>query len=621
MINSKYFFERNLIRIGLGLGFFIVISVTLNLLNIPLDWRIFLLLSSIIPLFVLLRNIKINKLNKFNVNLKKIKISELIVLLIFIISLYMYSGGAFKYPYLENNDSWDMAFSSKYIAIEKIAYEPDNYDFTYLEPYPPGYSILMGILHQTSSSISWTLKFFNGLIISLGLVFFYLFAKRFTGNNKGALFSMFVLAAIPSYFTHNIWATTLGVMLFFPLMYCLEMIDKDKKWVIPGAITWAAMLLVQPSLPIKFIILIGIYIIIKSIIKKEILKYHVVSILCGFILSLTWWFNQTHILFLMRIQKYIVNNDTTINLFGSLKNLSVNEFSIWMPYRLKDFLIAKVNGGLTDFLFKGSLVDEYLGGTVIHIGLGLFVSLIVVLSLFVIIRRHKNILNQEQQWIQITVLWFIFGLMGVNGIPYIIPINFVAFRFWIVFAISVALLCPLGLIVSNRLAKVLHVSKKIMILIIILGIVLTSGYQKFSLNTSSNWPYADAWSSREEAKGNLWLKTLPTNTKVFPYLTNHHYFNDRFVIGLDKYSCAWCDNIVEFRKDIINKNLDELYNFLKSENYEYIIISEMSYKIIDDQISKEESKETIDRILKEIRESSKFSKSYKTKDVEIFRVN
>ena len=43
--NSENFLERNLMRIGIGLGIFIVLAALLNMLHIPLDWKIFLILS------------------------------------------------------------------------------------------------------------------------------------------------------------------------------------------------------------------------------------------------------------------------------------------------------------------------------------------------------------------------------------------------------------------------------------------------------------------------------------------------------------------------------------------------------------------------------------------------
>mgnify|MGYP001563738973 FL=1 len=53
---SENFLERNLMRIGIGLSFFIVIGLLLNLLHIPLGWRVFILIGIIICSIYVLRN-------------------------------------------------------------------------------------------------------------------------------------------------------------------------------------------------------------------------------------------------------------------------------------------------------------------------------------------------------------------------------------------------------------------------------------------------------------------------------------------------------------------------------------------------------------------------------------
>ena len=79
----------------------------------------------------------------------------------------------------------------------------------------------------------WTLKFFNALIISLGILFFFFAAKRFTNNKRVALISTAVLAFIPSFLSHFIWAHALIPILAIVALYCFERIRKDWKWMFP----------------------------------------------------------------------------------------------------------------------------------------------------------------------------------------------------------------------------------------------------------------------------------------------------------------------------------------------------------------------------------------------------
>ena len=101
-------------RIGIGLGVLPILGIFLNLLHIPLDWKIFLLLSLIMPCYYIIKNKKIVtpslKLTKSNINIT-------IVLIIFLLTLFMYEKGAFTYDYLEDDDPWHHSQSVKYISM------------------------------------------------------------------------------------------------------------------------------------------------------------------------------------------------------------------------------------------------------------------------------------------------------------------------------------------------------------------------------------------------------------------------------------------------------------------------------------------------------------------------
>jgi len=124
--NSENFFERNLMRMGIGLGVIPILGVFLNFLHIPLHWIVFLLLSIAIPIYSLLK--KKDKLTEITFpkpNLLKIKKSNLyiaVVFILFFILLYVMVKGSFAYPWLEDSDPWHHAVSAKYIAIKHTAY-------------------------------------------------------------------------------------------------------------------------------------------------------------------------------------------------------------------------------------------------------------------------------------------------------------------------------------------------------------------------------------------------------------------------------------------------------------------------------------------------------------------
>src|SRR3989344_4092436 len=175
---SDDFLERHLMRLGIGLGIVPAFGLLLNLLRVPLDWRIFIIASLLVLAVKYYFDYRKNGFFnvKFNLNLYSI-----FMLVLFAITLYMYAAGAFAYPYLEDDDSWSHAMGVKYVSIEKTVFTPELI-FHYVYPYPPAYDMLMGIIHQTNDSVYWTLKFFNALIISLGIIFFYFFAREFTNS-------------------------------------------------------------------------------------------------------------------------------------------------------------------------------------------------------------------------------------------------------------------------------------------------------------------------------------------------------------------------------------------------------------------------------------------------------
>jgi len=165
---SENTLERHLMNIGIGLGVFAILSIILNFFRVPLDWKIFLVLSLIIPVYDLIKKYKNKQLSFPNFKLTKSNLAILIVLLIFLTSFYIYTKGAFSYPYLEDEDPWGHAIGVKYVALEKDAYDPpligedlqgQDLVLSYIDPYPPAYDVFLGILHQTSPDLTWTMKF------------------------------------------------------------------------------------------------------------------------------------------------------------------------------------------------------------------------------------------------------------------------------------------------------------------------------------------------------------------------------------------------------------------------------------------------------------------------------
>jgi len=542
-------------RIGIGLGVIPFLGFLINFFHIPLDWKIFLALSLVVPIICLFKStfIKSKKLPPFNFKLTKSNIYILVVLFLFSLSLFMYTSGAFKYPWLENDDSWYHAAGIKYVSIEKDVFHTRT-DFMYINPYPPGYDLLFGILHQTSSSLYWTMKFFNALIISLGIIFFYFFAKGFIGNKNKALFATFVLASIPCYLSHFIWAHSLVVTLLFPAMYCIEMLGKDKRWLYPSILIIASICLTQPTQPIKFIVLFGIYFLVKWISKRKFDFVLLLSLFGGYILSLVWWFNHFKPILLLTRAKQVIESEIEYGILQKMINIIHKIFrqssgSATREYSFNEIVFAKHQNMINN-----------------PIGIGLFISLLLLVSVIFLILKYKKLLNKEQTYLPITLLWAIFTFLGFNSMTFNLPIGLFSFRFWMLFAIPASILAAEGLWFLYSIGNKYGVPKIIILIIVIIGIIFTSAHQKYSVNTAI-WPFGIGWTSLEEVQGYSWLReNLPINTKIFTFTENY------FVIGFDMYSCIWCEDINKYKETAINKSGAELNSWLKIRGYQYLII-------------------------------------------------
>ena len=549
--NSDNFLERNIMRAGIGLGIFVVLSVLLNFLHIPLDWKIFLTLSLLGPSYLAYKQYKTKKFS-----FPKLTTSNLYIFLVFILfffTLNMYHTGAFAYPYLEDGDPWGHAIAIKYISLEKTAFEPfpGINTFQYIDAYPPGYDILLAILHQTSHYISWTLKFFNSLIISLGIIFFYFFAKELMNNKSKALFATFALAMVPSYLSHFIWAHSLIITLIFPLFYCIRKIKLDKKWIYPSMIIFGSLALIQMTQFVKIFILTLIYLFVISLKEKKLNKQICLIIIGGLLIgALIWWIPMA--------LKY-KGDLLTVGLTQGTKSFLGPR---WKDYGIK--YIGPLGTATRIYTFKDFFIAQHQNMINNPVGVGIVLSSLLLLSLIPLALNWKKLLKDRNDWKLITLLWLLFAFLGIHGGTRI-PVALFSFRFWALFAIFLSLIVTEGLWFLFGLVGKNKILRLIIVIIIITGVWYTSGTQKYSVNTAT-WPPGGGWGSNQDIKGYAWMKqNLPLNTRVAPMLDAGH------LVGMDLFNCVWCKEEKEIYEGSINKSAEEIYNILKKHNYAYAV--------------------------------------------------
>lgn len=629
---SNNWLERNLMNLGIGLGVFAILSVILNFFHVPLDWKIFVILSLIVPFCHSFKEINKKIFSFPKIKLTKSNLAIFIVLLIFLLSFYIYTKGAFSYPFLENEDPWGHAIGVKYVALEKTAYDPplegEGFDrvLSYVDPYPPAFNVLLGVLHQTSPDLPWTMKFFNALIISLGMIFFYFFVKNFIRNRNKALWATFIFASLPCYLSHFIWAHSLVITLFFPTMYAFEKIKEDKRWVFVAAIMVAGIWVAQNlSQPIKLTTMIFIYLIIVSITSRKLFIKGFTALIGGLCLSFFWW--------IAMIQKYSFKGFISVwhpDLVakGGEAGGSLNQASSGIMTKLFSLLSALTNPGGTGsraYTFGDFFIAK--GQNMINnpIGIGMVVSVLVIIGVFFILWKYKSkIVKKENTWLCVTLFWLIFTFWAVNGDTFPISVARGAFRTWMLLTIPVAIITTEGIyFLKNFLgglsqSKVIKKIIKLTILsLIVIGIFFTSTQQKFELNTVL-WPTSGSFTNGQEPfEYAAWFKSIPLNSNVFLYSPR-----DKLTIGFGAFSCAWCSEVINFRQRILDKDVQELHNFLKKRNYEYFLINgRMDNKYFSGDYG-EETEQLLGQRYQEIIDSELFTPVYQIENMfVVFKVN
>jgi len=583
--------EKTISKLAIGLALIPVLGVLLNLLHVPLDWRIFLGLALVGFCHQFIRWRKAG--GAIKIKIKRPSWQTALVLIVFCFTLVIYCGGAFQYPWLEDDDPWSHAASIKYVSVEKNINAPDG-TFQYLNPYPPGYAILFGLLHQINPSLYWTLKFFNGFLICLGFLFFYVFAEELTQNKSKAVLATFFLTLIPCYLTHFIWAHSLVITLFFPAFYFLLKSLKDRSYILPAGICWASILLVQPTQPIKFAIMAVLLIVAYSRTGIRWRNLLMIAALSGSI-CLFWWgpiflkslAGQSNVL--------LRDGESIVGRSSDTGNVVRNIFSPTLgtgtqAYSWKHFISPP----------DPNLINNPVGLTPV-------ICLIALLGIsFSFIKTlHRNTPARERSYLITLFLWIIFTFLGINSMTFHLPVGLFAFRFWMLFAIPIALLCAEGFFSFTQFMKIKR-NQYLIAGILISATIRSTLPLKWWFNTTE-WSYGLHWVSDEDIQGYIWMRrNLPVNTKIFSFTDNI------LVLGHNMRSDFWSPEYQKQLQDAFFLKTEVLRQRLISQGYTGIIISPRDVR--------EFGREAVNDKLRALYNHPDFPMIYQNKDIRIFQI-
>ncbi|MBI5003325.1 glycosyltransferase family 39 protein [Candidatus Woesearchaeota archaeon] len=601
------FFIRLLLYLGSGLGTLVFLIILFDVGGIPLDYRIFFAISLLCPLhFVLFHwNNFISSLQglfSFSSYSKKEVLCFGAIFVAALVLFYTFLVGAFAYPYLEDDDPWEHAVAVKYIADEKTYYQPSGEAIShYLEPYPPTYDALLALVYQINGSIFLTLKVFNVLLIALGILFFFLFARELFGLEVATVAAL-VLVVLPSWMSHFIWSHTLALVLFFPALMLALRGFTDQRYILPAVILIAAEMVTHPFVAILFgafyiiLVLWHVGFTFASLQKKTFTTMNAFtsSFLIGFFgvaLSFLYWGQQ-----LLRhgLENILYSHTGGFSGVASSGLETAADLYINPAYTLSDFLVAPLV----------TKIDQ-------PTGFGVLVFVFVLFSVLYLLWNWKNYFSAEKYHL-VVLVWFVLTFVGLLGGH--LPFSILTHRFWAYVSIPMALLVGIFVVllfekIQNRTVAIVVGS---LLFVGVFGIpsfdafnAYTSWYPKYVVETSS-WPPGVAWSSVQELEGYMWMHDNLAGSRVLSLCKE-----ERFLIGFDVETHFPNDEMNAFRKTIATKTVEELVE--KSAGYDAL---SLEYTCVKKGYLTEEELNTFANAL-----ASEFSVLFMNDEVVVYALN
>lgn len=538
--------EKSIITFGYGLAAFAVLCPVLSFLHL-LNWLFLLGLSLALLAYFAWRG-------EPGLSVPKPDAALLLVLLMAAVNFAAYYAGATAYPWLEDDDSWLHAVGAKWVAMTGSYarhFDGTNFYRLYIEPYPPAYDCLMGVLHQMAPSVSGTLKLFNSLLVAWALVAAFFAVESLTRDRRLALFASFFLFAMPAFMSHFIWAQTLAMLLAFVSLHAYPRALEDRRFVLPAAVAAASVALTQPSAAAIFALLSLVYAAAKlresgAEAAKRLAAVAAVALALA------------AIYYLPVLLKYgPMDTAIGIGFYGPSYNNTERSVlaTLFTPGTTEDSSEGRLYGP-ADYVLTSPL-----GRQDQQTGFGPAVALLALAG--AVLATAAAIGGKRDAWLACALLWLAIGILGTEGDA--LPLKLFPHRFWVFLAIPVAMLSAYALVRLDERLKSLP--RFLLPGAVALLVLLTSAADKAAVQTAL-WPPGLLYASEAEFMGYLGLKSsLPANTPVFPLCSV-----DAKVIGNDLLSEPYVPEYELFRRSAMNLSGADVHAFLKPRGYAYLVV-------------------------------------------------
>ncbi|MBI4016253.1 MAG: hypothetical protein HY363_00995 [Candidatus Aenigmarchaeota archaeon] len=559
--------EKYVLTRGIGLGVFPLLTIILNTLSIPLHYITYIIIGAAATGITFY--FSAGKKEKFE---SKEYIETIIAAVLALIVFAVFVYGAARYAYLEDDDPWFHAMGSKYVAQQKtysLQHDEEIWLRSYLEPYPPSYDVLMGVLHQTNNSMQFTLKIFNALLVALSHLFFYFFARIFLQSRKLALFASAILLLNPSYAGHFIWAQSLNIALMFPALLAVYYSGTSLLWTFIAVVMLAGINLTQLSSAVAINAMSGLLALSQKNWRMVAGIFIAAVVAAG-------------VFYVPMVAKYgwaVVKEGNSV-------------FPHTFTFGVSESVQSDTSGGkiygITDFISVPLVtrIDQPTG-----LGIGIFI--LGFSGFFLLLYFRKKI---TPCW-GVILLWFAFTLVGLEG--NLLPVRLFPHRFWPFFAVPVALLSALLLRIISGKKRLAFVA------VVLIAVIVTSGVPKFIVQTSP-WQPGGSWASKNEIQGYLQLqKILPKNTPIMTLCTDRDE-----VIGLDFAGLPLDYSLERLRRRFNNLTVAEIQQFMRQKN--------MRYVIIDNHCVKKYGKQQTEKLMSAVQKV--FKLEYETSGMHLFSI-
>ena len=466
--------------------------------------------------------------------------------------------GGMDQVWLEDGDPNGHAVAAAYISHYSTFLKPnDMYIARYMEPYPVGFQMWTGLLIQDGYDVAFTLMWFTYFAICVGFIFFYYFAKDFMGSRAFAFTATFLLACLPTFSSRFIFSQAFAITQVIVALYFLSKMTKNKRLWIAASVVLGSLMLTHPTTSVVMAVFMGMWIIVESAKDRKISWGLIKAGVGGILVALPWWGFE-----LMKYGWYKMKYQ--MNLIKLSEGILGFSDPTMKFYTLRNFIEVPLE----------NTIDNMTG-----IGVGIFVLMVFGI--------YAALANREK-WRLVALVWLVFGVVAVFS--NYLPVSFIPTRMWVYMSIPLALIAAVPL---RNMFKGGDTSKVIALMLIAL-VLFTSAYPKAFVNLEL-WGNA-RFNSFPEYNLLMYLVTLDDGTKVIdPCMYERVWGLNLWDDPLDKESLIYRNaevNTSEFGWDaegwlqlqypenstIFNNPLNETYEFLKSKDYEYIIVGSKCFK-------------------------------------------